>query len=78
MDFRRAAFSLFSDLLEQTSGETVLERREVQDTLIIFKDCVLQAQEFEPPDEQEAKGSRRPTWMNKDLPGKHKKEVYKR
>ena len=55
MDFRRAAFSLFSDLLERTSWEAVLERREVQDSLLIFKDHVLQAQAFEHLDEQEIK-----------------------
>ena len=55
MDFTRAAFILFNDLLERTSMETVLKRREVQDISLVFRDHILQAQEFEHLDQQEIK-----------------------
>lgn len=68
LEFRRAYFGLFRDLLEMIPWDIVLERREIQETWIIFKNDLLQAQQcsiviFR----QTSKGGRKPEWMNKDL-----------
>ncbi|GAB0207491.1 hypothetical protein GRJ2_003214800 [Grus japonensis] len=42
LDFRRAGFGLFRDLLARIPGDTTLERREVQESCLIFKNHLLQ------------------------------------
>lgn len=44
MDYRRANFSLFRDLLGGIPWDTVLKRGGVQETWFIFKHYLLQAQ----------------------------------
>lgn len=79
LDSRRADFVLFTPLLERIPWDTVLDRRGVQGTWVIFKD-LLQAQEFIHPNEQETKGSRMSAWINQGLLTKlkHKNKTYKR
>ena len=45
LDFRRADFGLFRDLLGGVPGDTALEGRGTQESWLIFKDHLLQAQE---------------------------------
>ncbi|GAB0175756.1 hypothetical protein GRJ2_000040800 [Grus japonensis] len=45
LDFRRADFGLFRDLLGRIPWDKVLEGRGAQDSWLIFKDHLLQAQE---------------------------------
>ena len=45
MDFRRADFGLSRDLLGSITGHMALERRDIQESLLIFKDCVPKAQQ---------------------------------
>jgi len=57
-----------------------LEGRGAQESWLIFKDHLLQAQEqCIPTKRMLGKNTRRPAWMNKDLLGrlKHKKEAYR-
>ena len=70
--FRRADFGIFRDLFGRSPQETILERG-VQKSCLIFKDHLLQTQEWSIPTSQESsKGNRRPAWMNKELLTKHK------
>ncbi|GAB0185700.1 hypothetical protein GRJ2_001035300 [Grus japonensis] len=45
LDFRRADFGLFRDLLSRVRWDKALEGREAQDSYLAFKDHLLQAQE---------------------------------
>ncbi|GAB0199978.1 hypothetical protein GRJ2_002463200 [Grus japonensis] len=80
LDFRRADFGLFRDLLGRVPWDKALEGRRAQDSWLIFKGHLLQAQErCIPTKRKSGKNSRRPAWMNKELLGKvkHKKEAYR-
>lgn len=45
LDFRRAGFGIFRDLLVRVPWDKVLEGRGTQERQLIFKDHLLQAQE---------------------------------
>ena len=78
LDFRRADFSPFRELLERVLRDRVLEEREVQESWLIFKNHLFQAQEQSVPKSRKSrKNARRPAWMNKEFLAKlkHKKEV---
>ncbi|GAB0203750.1 hypothetical protein GRJ2_002840600 [Grus japonensis] len=80
LDFRRAGFGLFRDLLGRIPWGKALEGRGAQDSCLIFKGCLLQAQErCIPTKRKSSKNTKRPPWMNKVLLGKvkHKKEAYR-
>ncbi|KFV18177.1 hypothetical protein N340_02392, partial [Tauraco erythrolophus] len=75
LDFRRADFGFFRDLLGRVPWDEALEGR-----WIIFKDHLLQAQEWCIPTKRKSgRNTRRPAWMNKELLDQlgHKKEVYR-
>ena len=78
LDFRRADFGLFRDLLGRIPWDKALEGRGAQDSWLIFKGHLLQAQErCIPTRRKSGKNTRKPAWMNKELLGKvkHKKEA---
>ncbi|KFM11475.1 hypothetical protein AS27_04032, partial [Aptenodytes forsteri] len=78
--FRRADFGLFRDLLGRVPWAKALEGRGAQESWVIFRDHLLQAQERCIPTKRESgKNTRRPAWMNKELLDKlkHKKEAYR-
>ncbi|GAB0207196.1 hypothetical protein GRJ2_003185200 [Grus japonensis] len=80
LDFRRADFGLFRDLLGRIPWDKALEGRGAQDSWLIFKGHLLQAQErCIPTKRKSGKNTKRPPWMNKELLGKvkHKKEAYR-
>ncbi|GAB0203792.1 mitochondrial enolase superfamily member 1 [Grus japonensis] len=80
LDFRRADFGLFRDLLGRIPWDNALEGRGAQDSWLIFKGHLLQAQErCIPTKRKSSKNTRRPPWMNKELLGKvkQKKEAYR-
>ncbi|GAB0202998.1 hypothetical protein GRJ2_002765400 [Grus japonensis] len=80
LDFRRADFGLFRDLLGRIPWDKALEGRGAQDSWLILKAHLLQAQErCIPTKRKSSKNTKRPAWMNKELLGKvkHKKEAYK-
>ncbi|KFV00164.1 hypothetical protein N340_13736, partial [Tauraco erythrolophus] len=79
LDFRRADFGLLRDLLGRVSWDKALEGGGAQESWIIFKDHLLQAQERCIPTKKSGKTARRPAWMNKKLLDqlKHKKEAYR-
>ncbi|GAB0178017.1 hypothetical protein GRJ2_000267000 [Grus japonensis] len=78
LDFRRADFCLFRDLLGRIPWDKALEGRGAQDSWLIFKGHLLQPQEgCIPKQKKSSKNTKRPPWMNKELLGKvkHKKEA---
>ncbi|GAB0192671.1 hypothetical protein GRJ2_001732400 [Grus japonensis] len=80
LDLRRVDLGLFRDLLGRVSWDKALEGRGAQDSWLVFKGHLLQAQErCSPTKRKSSKYTRRPAWMNKELLGKlkHKKEVYR-
>ncbi|GAB0181325.1 hypothetical protein GRJ2_000597800 [Grus japonensis] len=80
LDFRRADFALFRDLLGRVPCDKALQRRGAQDSWLAFKDHLLQAQErCIPIKRKSGKNTRRPAWMNKELLHKlkDKKEAYR-
>ncbi|GAB0205664.1 mitochondrial enolase superfamily member 1 [Grus japonensis] len=80
LDFRRAEFGLFRDVLGRIPWDKALEGRGAQDSWLIFKGHLLQAQErCIPTKSKSSKNTKRPLWMNKELLGKvkHKKEAYR-
>ncbi|PKU46342.1 glycerol kinase [Limosa lapponica baueri] len=80
LDFRRADFGLLRDLIGRVTWEKVLERRGAQESWLVFKDHLLQAQESCIPKKKKSdKKARRPAWINKKLQDKlkNKKEAYR-
>ncbi|GAB0206541.1 mitochondrial enolase superfamily member 1 [Grus japonensis] len=79
LGFRRADFGLFRDLLGRIPWDKALEGRGAQDSWLIFRGHLLQAQErCIPTKRKSSKTTKRPPWMNKELLGKakRKKEAY--
>ncbi|KFQ11448.1 hypothetical protein N330_00764, partial [Leptosomus discolor] len=80
LDFRRADFDLFRDLLGRVPLDTALEVKRAQESWLIFKDHLLQAHEqCNPTKRKSSKNTRRPAWMNKELldKRKHKTKAYR-
>ncbi|KFV16613.1 hypothetical protein N340_06497, partial [Tauraco erythrolophus] len=75
-----ADFSLFRDLLARVQWDEALEGRGAQESWLIFKDHLLQVQEWCIPTKRKSgRNTRRPAWMNKELLDqlRHKKKVYR-
>ncbi|GAB0203621.1 hypothetical protein GRJ2_002827700 [Grus japonensis] len=80
LDFKRADFGLFRNLLGRLPWDTALEGRGAQDSWLIFKSHLLQAQErCMPTKRKSGKNARRRAWMSKEVLGKlkHNKEAYR-
>jgi len=61
LDFRRADFGLFWNMLGRVSWDKALEGREARESWLIFKDRLLQAQEnYIPTKRKSRKNARRP------------------
>jgi len=68
LDFRRANFGLFKDLLGGIPWGTALEGRGVQESWSLFKHHFLHAQDGCIPLSKKARrGGRTPAWINKEL-----------
>ncbi|GAB0177964.1 hypothetical protein GRJ2_000261700 [Grus japonensis] len=75
LDFSRADFGPFRDLLGRIPWDKALEGRGAQDSWLIFKGHLLQAQEqCIPTKRKSSKTTKRPLWMNKELLGKVKQK----
>ncbi|KGL80537.1 hypothetical protein N309_03760, partial [Tinamus guttatus] len=80
MDFRRANFSLFRDLLGRIPWASALEGRGAQESWLVFKRHFLHAQQqCIPVCKKSGRGGRRPAWMSKELVAmlKQKAAVYR-
>ncbi|GAB0206404.1 hypothetical protein GRJ2_003106000 [Grus japonensis] len=73
LDFSRADFGLLRDLLGRIPWDKALEGRGAQDSWLVFKGHLLQAQQrCIPTKRKSGTNTRRPPWMNKELLGKLK------
>ncbi|GAB0182061.1 mitochondrial enolase superfamily member 1 [Grus japonensis] len=80
LGFRRADFGLFRDLLGRIPWDKALKGRGTQDSWLIFRGHLLQAQErCIPTKRKSSKNTKKPPWMNKELLDKvkQKKEAYR-
>ncbi|KFV19046.1 hypothetical protein N340_08358, partial [Tauraco erythrolophus] len=80
LSLRKADFGLFRDLLGRVQWDKALEGRGAQESWIIFKDHLLQAQEqYIPTKRKSGRNTKRPAWMNKELLDQvtHKKKAYR-
>ena len=67
-NFRRADFELFRELLGKVTWEKSLEGRGAQESWLVFKDHLLQAQKQCMPRKRKAgKNAGKPLWINKKL-----------
>ena len=64
LDFRRADFKLFRELLGRVRWDKDLEGRGAQESRSILKNHLLQAQK-QPRKRKAGKNARRPPWINK-------------
>jgi len=68
LDFRRANFGLFKDLLGRIPWVRALKGRGVQESWLLYKHHFLHTQDqCIPLRKKSRKGGRRPAWLNKEL-----------
>ncbi|PKU37622.1 hypothetical protein llap_12076 [Limosa lapponica baueri] len=68
LDFRRADFGLLRDLIGSVTWEKVPKGTGAQESWLVFKDHLFQAQErCIPKKKKSGKKARRPAWINKEL-----------
>ena len=80
LDFRRANFDLFKQLLGEIPWDRVLEGKGAQDSWLAFKGCFFRAQDQSiPAGRKSRKGARRPTCLSRELVEKlkWKRRVYR-
>ncbi|KGL86842.1 hypothetical protein N301_02901, partial [Charadrius vociferus] len=81
LNFRRAKFDRFKELLGQIPWERALEGKGALESWLLFKRHLLQAQDqCIPKRKKSGKGRRRPAWLSRDLLKRlrWKKGVYNR
>ncbi|KFW09685.1 hypothetical protein N327_13834, partial [Fulmarus glacialis] len=77
LNFRRANFQLFKELVDGAPWETALRDKGAQQSWQLFKDIILSMQELStPPCKKLGKEGRRPAWLMVKL--KYKKETHRR
>ncbi|KFQ67578.1 hypothetical protein N335_10393, partial [Phaethon lepturus] len=79
LNYRKAKFQLFSNLVNQTPWETALRDRRAEQRWQIFKDAFHRAQELSIPRcKKSGKEGKRPAWLSGELLGKLKgrKEMH--
>ena len=68
LDFRRADFELFREVFGRVTWEKALEGRGAQESWLVFKDHLLQAQKQSISRKRKAgKNARRHLWINKEI-----------
>ena len=68
LDFRRANFGLFKELLGGIKWVRALQGRGIQERWLLFKDHFFHAQDrCIPQSKKSRKGGRRPAWMSKEI-----------
>ncbi|KFZ51573.1 hypothetical protein N338_04103, partial [Podiceps cristatus] len=80
LNFKRANFRRFKELLAEISWEVVLRDRNAEEGWLLFKDAFLRAQELSVPLKKKVgRRGRKPAWLGKDLLAKlrEKKGKYK-
>lgn len=79
LEFSRANFGLFKQLLREIPWAKILEGKGAQDSWLAFKDCFFLEEQSIPTGRKSGKGARRPACLNKELLGKlkWKRRVYR-
>ncbi|GAB0186222.1 mitochondrial enolase superfamily member 1 [Grus japonensis] len=80
LNFRKANFQLFKELVNRTPWETALRDKGAEQSWQIFKDPFHRAQELSIPRcKKSGKEGKRPTWLSRDLlvKLKGKKEIHR-
>ncbi|KFQ86553.1 hypothetical protein N337_12956, partial [Phoenicopterus ruber ruber] len=80
LNFRKANFQLFKELVNRTPWETALRDKGAEQSWQIFKEAFHRAQELSIPRcKKTSKGGKRPAWLSRDLlvKLKGKKEMHK-
>lgn len=80
MDFRRAGYGLFKDVITGIPWRIALER-EAQESWLVFKDHLLQTEDGSILTKRKSSENvRKLAWMHKMVLGKldHKKKAYRR
>lgn len=68
LNFRKAKFQLFRELLNKTPWESALKDKGAQQSWQIFKKAFLWAQELSIPRwRKSGKKGKKPAWLNQDL-----------
>ena len=68
LNFKRANFRLFKELLHETFWEEVLRDKGVEQSWLLYKDAFLRPQELSIPQNKKAgTGGRKLVWLDKDL-----------
>ncbi|KFQ62398.1 hypothetical protein N334_02973, partial [Pelecanus crispus] len=68
LNFRKANFQLFKELVRRTPWETVLRDRGMEQSWQTFKDTFHRAQELSVPKcKKSGKEGKRPAWLSRDL-----------
>jgi len=75
LNFRKANFQLFKELVSRIPWETVLRDRGAEQSWQVFKDAFHRAQELSVPTCKKAgKEGKRPAWLSRDLSVKLKRK----
>ncbi|KFQ76863.1 hypothetical protein N335_14424, partial [Phaethon lepturus] len=80
LNFRKANFQLFRELVSRTPWETALRHKGAGQSWRVFRDAFCRAQELSIPRcKKSGKEGKRPAWLSRDLLGKLKgrKEMHK-
>ncbi|KAK4821003.1 hypothetical protein QYF61_010734 [Mycteria americana] len=78
LNFRKANFQLFKELVSRTPWETVFRDRGAQQSWQIFKDAFHKAQELLVPRcRKSGKEGKRPAWLSRDVLVKLKRELHR-
>lgn len=80
LDFSRANFGLFRQLLGEIPWARLLEGKGAQNSWLVFRDCIYRVQNQSIPTHRKSrKGARRPAWLNRELlcKLKWKRRVYR-
>ncbi|KFP56376.1 hypothetical protein N322_05521, partial [Cariama cristata] len=80
LNFRKAKFQLFKELVNKTPWKTALRNKGAEHSWQVFKDAFLRAQELSIPRRKKSdKERKRPAWLNHDLlvKLKGKKEMHR-
>jgi len=79
LDFRKADFGLFRDLLSRVPWDKALKVSGAEESWLIFKDHLLQARVMHPNKEEARQKHQEASWVNKELLDKlqHGKEAHR-
>lgn len=76
LNFRRADFGLFEDLIGRVTGDRTLEGQGTQECWLILRDLLHIQEQLILTRRKSGKKSRRPPWMDKQLLTKLREKIW--